>query len=162
LDENRKEAKKVREDLRNHVNTLNKLDKARVSDAKVKSDYFNDLVNEQEREISKIHDDAYTSSKFSSEYEDRINESAIRKSMFSVTKSENSASIMGTNVNDEEEQTVEAVKGLTKDISQLRDNRFELMGLKQSKDKDKNQKGSLIDDYADVSTEMPDYTGGDD
>ena len=25
-----------------------------------------------------------------------------------------------------------------------------------------NQKGSLIDDYADTSTEMPDYFGGDD
>jgi len=47
---------------------------------------------------------------------------------------------------------------LVNDIYQLRENRFKLYELKRAND---NQP-SLIDDYADVTTEMPDYLGGDD
>lgn len=166
LDVNKQEAKEVREDLRNVVKSLNNQTKARVSDAKVKSDFFHNLVNDQEKEIGKIHDDAYTTSNANNwEYEDKINESGIRKALFAVTKSESSAIITGSKVNDEEKEMVHAVKGLTKDIYQLRNNRFELMNLKSTEvneNKNKNKKGSLIDEYADLSTDMPDYTGGED
>jgi hypothetical protein len=78
--------------------------------------------------------------------------------MLSVNKSELSASVMGADLTSREIETKTAVKGLVNDIYQLRENRFKLHDLKKAND---NQP-SLIDDYADVTTEMPDYLGGDD
>lgn len=65
---------------------------------------------------------------------------------------------MGTNLSSEEVEANTAAKGLVNDLYQLRENRFKLQDLKKEND---NQP-SLIDDYADVSTEMPDYVGGED
>lgn len=165
--ENKHQANLVREDLRNHLKKLDNITKARISNARIRRESFDNHINGQDQEIKKLHDDAYSTSNVNNpKYEDKINESGIRKAMFSVYKSERSAHILGTNVSEEEKETVNAIKGLTKDIFQLRENRFELINLKKhhdiQPDKFKDTKGSLLDDYADVSAEMPDYTGGED
>lgn len=53
---------------------------------------------------------------------------------------------------------ISAAKGLIKDLHRLKDNRAEIDRFKTAND----NSSSMIDDYANVSNEMPDYTGGDD
>jgi len=167
LDDNKGQSKQVREDLRNHLKTLDRLSKSRVSNARAIDDTFNNHINDEEKRVQKVHKNAYLdSSNEKPWYEDKINENAMSKSLFAVNKSEYSAEIMKTNITEEEKETREAVKGLTKDLYQLRDNRFDLMRLKkentEKSDLSRDNKPSLLDDYADLSTEMADYTGGDD
>ena len=166
LAENKEQAKLVREDLRNHLRTLDQLSRVRVSQAKSKRESFDNHIKDEEKEVQRIHDDAYSTTHNDPEYENQINLSGIRKALLSVNKSEYSAEILGTSVTDEEKQTQDAVKALTKDMYQIRENRFELMELKKAQVNQPHQyrenKSSLIDDYADVSGNMPDYTGGDD
>lgn len=149
----------MRKDLRDHINILEKYSLVRVSDAKNKSESFESFINTEVDRTNRIHDDAYSSTvKNNPQYEDGINESAIVKAMLSIKKSEQSASVMETTESTGELNTRTAAKGLVNDIYQLRENRFKLYELKRAND---NQP-SIIDEYADVSTEMPEYSSGDD
>lgn len=166
IESNKSQATEVRKDLMTHLTILNKFSNSRLSSARMKDAAFDQHVFVEEKQVTKAHDDSYNTPKSKPLYEDQINEAWIRKAVFCVSKSEASADIMGTNITEEEKQTIDAVKGLTKDIFKLRENRFELFKLKKAHDdqlaNSSTNSGSLIDDYANVSTEIPDYTGGDD
>ena len=99
LRENKQQAKEVRDDLRSHIKDLDSLSKIRVSEAKNRSESFNNFINSEERKATKVHDDAYSAAVNNNPiYVDGINQSGIVKAMLAVNKSEQSASVMGADL----------------------------------------------------------------
>ena len=159
LTDNQEESKEIRKDLFKTLNVINKLSNSRVSNTRRMDPEFNNRINTDEN--YKIEFARGVNSNIRNthpEYVYASNDYAITKGLLCIFKSESSSNISGINSTDEEKHAISAAKGLIKDLHRLKDNRAEIDRFKRAND----NSSSMIDDYANVSNEMPDYTGGDD
>jgi len=154
--------------------------KIRVSEFR-KNPSVDSYLEGEEKKVSEAHLAAKSVGMSTLEGSDASNEHFLKKAFLAVHQAEYSAREMKISQPAEEQETIKAVKALSEDISQLRDNYFALNFAKaelpvensQTKEADSipanhpqpgdnKGKGSLIDDYANFDENMPDYGGGDD